>query len=107
VIAVESLTKRYGKMVAVDGLTFTAREGSILGFLGPNGAGKTTTLRIILGLAHPTSGNATIDGRPYRSLGDPTGWGGRARYIRPSPRPAGARPSAHHRPRRRAARRPR
>ena len=72
-IAVESLTKRYGTTVAVDGLTFTAREGSILGFLGPNGAGKTTTLRIILGLAHPTSGNATIDGRPYRSLRDPTG----------------------------------
>lgn len=72
-IAVESLTKRYGRTVAVDGLTFDARPGSILGFLGPNGAGKTTTLRIILGLAHPTSGSATIDGRPYRSLGDPTG----------------------------------
>ena len=71
-IAVESLTKRYGKTVAVDGLTFEARPGSILGFLGPNGAGKTTTLRIILGLAHPTSGGATIDGSPYRSLTDPT-----------------------------------
>jgi ABC-2 type transport system ATP-binding protein len=72
VIAVQSLTKRYGRTVAVDGLSFEARPGSILGFLGPNGAGKTTTLRIILGLAHPTSGNATIDGRPYRALGDPT-----------------------------------
>jgi ABC-2 type transport system ATP-binding protein len=72
VIAVQSLTKRYGRTVAVDGLTFEARPGSILGFLGPNGAGKTTTLRIILGLAHPTSGGATIDGRPYRSLTDPT-----------------------------------
>jgi ABC-2 type transport system ATP-binding protein len=72
VIAIESLTKRYGATVAVDGLTFTARPGSVLGFLGPNGAGKTTTLRILLGLAHATSGTATIDGRPYRSLGDPT-----------------------------------
>jgi ABC-2 type transport system ATP-binding protein len=88
VIAVESLTKRYGTTVAVDGLTFTAREGSILGFLGPNGAGKTTTLRIILGLAHPTSGNATIDGRPYRSLRDPTGMVG-ACSIHPAFTPAG------------------
>jgi len=72
VIEVQSLTKRYGRTVAVDGLSFQARPGSVLGFLGPNGAGKTTTLRIILGLAHPTSGGATIDGRPYRSLTDPT-----------------------------------
>jgi ABC-2 type transport system ATP-binding protein len=72
VIAVQSLTKRYGRTVAVDGLSFEVRPGSILGFLGPNGAGKTTTLRIILGLAHATSGGATIDGRPYRSLTDPT-----------------------------------
>ena len=71
-IAVQSLTKRYGRTVAVEGLSFEVRPGSILGFLGPNGAGKTTTLRIILGLAHPTSGGATIDGRPYRSLGDPS-----------------------------------
>ena len=71
-IAVESLTKRYGRTVAVEGLSFEVRPGSILGFLGPNGAGKTTTLRIILGLAHPTSGGATIDGRPYRRLSDPT-----------------------------------
>ncbi len=71
-IAVQSLTKRYGRIVAVDGLSFEVRPGSILGFLGPNGAGKTTTLRIILGLAHPTSGAATVAGRPYRSLNDPT-----------------------------------
>jgi ABC-2 type transport system ATP-binding protein len=71
-IAVQSLTKRYGKMVAVDGLSFEARPGSILGFLGPNGAGKTTTLRIILGLAHATSGSATIDDQPYSKLRDPT-----------------------------------
>jgi ABC-2 type transport system ATP-binding protein len=71
VIAVESLTKRYGATVAVDGLTFSVRSGSILGFLGPNGAGKTTTLRVLLGLAEPTAGGATIDGRAYRSLPDP------------------------------------
>ena len=63
-IAIESLTKRYGRTVAVDGLSFTVRRGSILGFLGPNGAGKTTTLRILLGLAEPTSGTATIDRHP-------------------------------------------
>ena len=43
----------------------------VTGFLGPNGAGKTTTMRMILGLDHPTSGTATIDGRPYRQLSDP------------------------------------
>src|SRR2546423_179600 len=72
-IAVQSLTKRYGGTVAVDGLSFSVRSGSILGFLGPNGAGKTTTLRVLLGLAEPTSGSATIDGVPYRSLPDPLG----------------------------------
>jgi ABC-2 type transport system ATP-binding protein len=59
--------------VAVDKLSFSVRRGSILGFLGPNGAGKTTTLRILLGLATATSGTATIDGRPYRSLAAPLG----------------------------------
>jgi len=44
-ISVDSLTKRYGSTVAVDGLSFEVAPGSILGFLGPNGAGKTTTLR--------------------------------------------------------------
>ncbi len=70
-IAIESLTKRYGKIVAVDGLSFGVRSGSILGFLGPNGAGKTTTLRVLLGLAEPTSGSATIDGFSYRLLPAP------------------------------------
>jgi ABC-2 type transport system ATP-binding protein len=70
-IAVDSLTKRYGATVAVDDLSFGVRPGSILGFLGPNGAGKTTTLRVLLGLARPSSGTATIDGDAYRSLGDP------------------------------------
>jgi ABC-2 type transport system ATP-binding protein len=73
VISIESLTKRYGTTLAVDGLSFAVRRGSILGFLGPNGAGKTTTLRMLLGLAEPTSGTATIDGYSYRSLPAPLG----------------------------------
>ena len=65
------LTKRYGANLAVDGLSFTAQPGRVLGFLGPNGAGKTTTLRMLLGLTLPTSGSAAVDGRPYRQLTDP------------------------------------
>jgi ABC-2 type transport system ATP-binding protein len=71
VIEVVDLRKRYRKATAVDGLTFNVRDGRITGFLGPNGAGKTTTLRILLGLVHPTSGSATIDGRRYRLLEEP------------------------------------
>ncbi|WP_231379166.1 ABC transporter ATP-binding protein [Candidatus Solirubrobacter pratensis] len=66
-----NLTKRYREVVAVDGLTFALEPGSIIGFLGPNGAGKTTTLRLLLGLAEPTSGTALVFGRPYRMLEDP------------------------------------
>ena len=65
-IEISELTKRYGGTTAVNGLTFTVRPGHVTGFLGPNGAGKTTTLRIILGLNAPTSGSATVDGRPFR-----------------------------------------
>ena len=72
-IEVADLRKRYRKATAVDGLTFKVRDGSITGFLGPNGAGKTTTLRILLGLVHPTSGSATIDGQRYRALDRPLG----------------------------------
>ena len=72
-IEVVDLQKRYRKATAVDGLTFKVRDGSITGFLGPNGAGKTTTLRILLGLVHPTSGSATIDGKRYRALERPLG----------------------------------
>ena len=59
------LTKRYGRTVAVDDLSFTVQPGRVTGFLGPNGAGKSTTMRMILGLDRPTSGTATINGRPY------------------------------------------
>ncbi len=71
-IAVESLSKRFGSSLAVDDLSFTVEPGTVLGFLGPNGAGKTTTLRVLLGLARATSGSATIDGEPYGSLSRPT-----------------------------------
>jgi ABC-2 type transport system ATP-binding protein len=71
-LVAEGLTKRYGKVLAVEELDFAVRPGTITAFLGPNGAGKTTTLRIFLGLVHPTSGTATIDGRPYRQLEKPT-----------------------------------
>ena len=66
VIEVNELTKRYRKVNAVNGLTFTVRPGQVTGFLGPNGAGKSTTLRMLLGLNEPTSGTATIDGHPFR-----------------------------------------
>jgi ABC-2 type transport system ATP-binding protein len=71
VITIEGLTKRFGQVVAVDGLSFEVDQGTVVGFLGPNGAGKTTTLRTLLGLVAPTAGRATINGRPYRELIDP------------------------------------
>jgi len=69
-VAVSALTKRFGKTLAVDDLTFDVGPG-VTGFLGPNGAGKTTTMRILLGLVTPTSGRATIDGRRYGELKEP------------------------------------
>ncbi len=65
------LTKRYGRMLAVDDLNFTVRPGMVTGFVGPNGAGKTTTMRLILGLDRPTAGTVTIDGRPHRQAASP------------------------------------
>jgi ABC-2 type transport system ATP-binding protein len=72
VVRCESLTKRYGDVLAVDDLSFSLEAGTITGFLGPNGAGKTTTLRMMLGLAKPTSGRATIFGESYLHLADPS-----------------------------------
>jgi ABC-2 type transport system ATP-binding protein len=66
-----SLTKHYGELVAVDELTFSLRAGTVTGFLGPNGAGKTTTLRLLLGLAAPTAGEALVFDRRYRDLDHP------------------------------------
>jgi ABC-2 type transport system ATP-binding protein len=70
-IEVDRLTKRYGKTVAVNDLSFSVTPGRITGFLGPNGAGKTTTLKAILGLVHPTSGTTRVFGKAYRDLEDP------------------------------------
>jgi ABC-2 type transport system ATP-binding protein len=65
------LRKRFGRMVAVDDVSFTASYGRITGFLGPNGAGKTTTLRMLLGLIGPDAGTAIIAGQPYAELANP------------------------------------
>jgi ABC-2 type transport system ATP-binding protein len=70
-IEVHDLTKRYGKKLAVDHLTFSVAPGQVTGFLGPNGAGKSTTMRLILGLDRPSEGTATINGRNYQDLADP------------------------------------
>ncbi|HZT95960.1 MAG TPA: ABC transporter ATP-binding protein [Chloroflexota bacterium] len=61
-IVTSDLTKRYGRIVAVDRLTIEVERGEIFGFLGPNGAGKTTTMRMLLGLVKPTSGGARMLG---------------------------------------------
>src|SRR4051812_37319167 len=72
VVRAESLTKRFGGVLAVDDLSFELRKGTITGFLGPNGAGKTTTLRMLLGLATPSSGRAFLFGQPYAGLAEPS-----------------------------------
>jgi ABC-2 type transport system ATP-binding protein len=71
VVSVSSLTKRFGEVTAVEDLSFSIEPGTVTGFLGPNGAGKTTTLRVLLGLAEPTSGQALVFGRRYQELGHP------------------------------------
>jgi len=67
VLRATDLVKRYGDLVAVDGLSIEVRRGEILGFLGPNGAGKTTTLKMMSGLLAPDAGSVEIDGRPVRA----------------------------------------
>jgi ABC-2 type transport system ATP-binding protein len=71
VVSCKGLTKRYGELAAVDDVTFSLRAGTVTGYLGPNGAGKTTTLRLLLGLAEPTSGEAFVFGRRYPELEQP------------------------------------
>jgi ABC-2 type transport system ATP-binding protein len=71
VMSVSSLSKRYGDVLAVDDITFSLEAGTVTGYLGPNGAGKTTTLRLLLGLAEPTTGEALVFGRRYRDLEQP------------------------------------
>ncbi|MEU1799696.1 ATP-binding cassette domain-containing protein [Streptomyces sp. NPDC019937] len=70
-IDVHDLTKEYGSTRAVDRLTLSVEPGRVTGFLGPNGAGKSSTMRLILGLDRPTSGTATVAGRPYATLREP------------------------------------
>jgi ABC-2 type transport system ATP-binding protein len=70
-LSVRGLTKHFGRLTAVDDLSFDVQPGSITGFLGPNGSGKTTTLRMLLGLVRPTAGVALVDGLPYSRLDRP------------------------------------
>lgn len=70
-IKVAGLNKRYGRIVAVDGVTFTCTPGTVTGFLGPNSAGKTTTLRALTGLTRPDAGQATIAGHRFADLPNP------------------------------------
>jgi ABC-2 type transport system ATP-binding protein len=70
-IEATSLTKRYGDHAAVQDVSFTCAPGTVTGFLGPNGAGKSTTLKMLCGLAHPTSGRSTVLGRPYAEIPNP------------------------------------
>lgn len=70
-VATRGLTKTFGGRPAVQDVGFDVQPGRVVALLGPNGAGKTTTTRMILGLAQPDSGDALIDGRPYRDLEHP------------------------------------
>jgi len=70
-VEVRDLTKMFGRVTAVRGVSFTAPAGQVTGFLGPNGSGKTTTLRILLGLVRADAGAALIGGVPYGCLAQP------------------------------------
>ena len=70
-ITVQNLTKRYGSLIAVDDITFTAPAGTVTGFLGPNGAGKSTTMRVAVGLTRATSGSVRVLGGDYTDLPNP------------------------------------
>ncbi|WP_461000902.1 ABC transporter ATP-binding protein [Streptomonospora sediminis] len=70
-ISLRELTKRYGDNVVVDRLSVEVAPGKVTGFLGPNGAGKSTTMRMVLGLDHPTAGQALVDGKRYTELRHP------------------------------------
>jgi ABC-2 type transport system ATP-binding protein len=71
IIEVRRLTKRYGRLDAVEDLSFTVEPGRVTGFLGPNGSGKSTTLRAILGLVRPTAGSTFVLEQPFRALAHP------------------------------------
>jgi ABC-2 type transport system ATP-binding protein len=71
-IEIDSVSKRFGSVQAVSGLSFQVEAGRVTGFLGPNGAGKSTTIRMLLGLVRIDSGTALIDGRTYGNLDEPS-----------------------------------
>jgi ABC-2 type transport system ATP-binding protein len=71
VITADHLSKRFGRVVAVDDLSFRLKQGTITGFLGPNGSGKTTTLRMLLGLVKPTGGTPLLFGQSYEGIANP------------------------------------
>jgi len=68
VIEVRGLSKHFGSVAAVDGLSFDVRPGRVTGFLGPNGSGKSTTMRMTMGLDRPTAGTVTVNGRRYHDI---------------------------------------
>src|SRR5919204_4238208 len=70
-IDVSGLRKRFGRVLALDGMSFAVRPGQVTGFVGPNGAGKSTTMRVILGLDAAEAGTALVGGRCYRTLVHP------------------------------------
>ena len=70
-IEIRDLTKRFGRVLAVDGLTFDVHPGRVTGFLGPNGSGKSTTMRCMLGLDRPERGTTTFDGRRFETFRRP------------------------------------
>jgi ABC-2 type transport system ATP-binding protein len=70
-IEVTALRKRFGPVLALDGMSFAVAPGQVTGFIGPNGAGKSTTMRVIVGLDAPDRGTALVGGRPYASLRRP------------------------------------
>jgi len=83
-VRLENVTKRYGDLTAVDGLSFDVRRGEVLGLLGPNGSGKSTTMKMVLGLVPPTSGTVNVLG--YDVARDPIEVRRRVGYVPESPR---------------------
>jgi ABC-2 type transport system ATP-binding protein len=78
-IKVDKISKRFGSIVAVDGISFEVRAGEVLGFLGPNGAGKSTTMKILTCFLPPDSGTAQVAGCDIRT--DPVGVRARIGYV--------------------------
>jgi len=74
ILSIQNLSKNYGRILAVDDLSFTVQKGTVYGILGPNGSGKTTTLSVITGVLHPASGS-------YRWFGNKPGKWERKRMI--------------------------